>query len=393
MKVLLYIFALSYSSWTVAYEVTGNITFEYRYFTSDALSTTQHDQVASVALQPEWFHQWDGGNQSLVFAPFVRWDQYDSKRRHVDIRELTWLMAAEDWEFRAGIRKVFWGVTESQHLVDIINQTDLVENLDGEDKLGQPMFNLSLIRDWGTVDLFVLPYFRERTFPGAEGRPRTSLIIDTDQASYQSTDKEHHIDYALRWQHTLGDWDVGLSHFYGTSRDPILNSGIDGSGNPVLVPFYELIHQTGIDVQATLNNWLWKLEVIRRKGQAGSYVAATGGLEYTFYGINDSSVDAGLVVEYLYDDRGSKATTPFQDDLMLGLRLTLNDVVSSEALIGIITDQDSDAKALSIEASRRFGNQVKFSVEARSYTDLPMDDLLYAYRNDDYIQVELGYYF
>jgi len=54
----------------------------------------------------------------------------------------------------------FWGVTEFQHLVDIINQTDLVENIDTEDKLGQPMINLALINDWGTVDLFIMPYFR-----------------------------------------------------------------------------------------------------------------------------------------------------------------------------------------------------------------------------------------
>ena len=46
---------------------------------------------------------------------------------------------------RLGLRKVYWGVTESQHLVDVINQTEGVENLDGEDKLGQPMLNLALI--------------------------------------------------------------------------------------------------------------------------------------------------------------------------------------------------------------------------------------------------------
>ena len=67
---------------------------------------------------------------------------------------------------------MFWGVTELRHLVDIINQTDLVENLDGEQKLGQPMVQLTLLKDWGTLDFFAMPYFRERTFTGPDGRPR-----------------------------------------------------------------------------------------------------------------------------------------------------------------------------------------------------------------------------
>ena len=55
-------------------------------------------------------------------------------------------------ELRAGIGRVFWGVTESYHLVDVINQTDLVENVDRKDKLGQPLVNFTLVRDWGALE-------------------------------------------------------------------------------------------------------------------------------------------------------------------------------------------------------------------------------------------------
>jgi hypothetical protein len=73
------------------------------------------------------------------------------------VRELVWLKVSDTWELRAGTSKVFWGVAESQQLADNINQTDLVEDIDQEDKLGQPLVNLSLVRDWGNLDLFVLP--------------------------------------------------------------------------------------------------------------------------------------------------------------------------------------------------------------------------------------------
>jgi len=136
-------------------------------------------------------------------------DENDNERTHGDIRELSWIHIGEDWELRTGLRKVFWGVTEFQHLVDVINQTDSVEDFDGEDKLGQQMINLSLVRDWGIVDLYLLPGFRERTTIGKNGRLRSGLVVNNNLASYESSAGENHIDTALRWSHTLGDFDLG----------------------------------------------------------------------------------------------------------------------------------------------------------------------------------------
>ena len=165
---------------TQAHELRGNVAVEYRQFFEDAGYEEQFNNDVSVSVQPEYFHQWDDGKQLFTFTPFARFDQRDEQRTHLDIRELSWLSVNDLGELRIGVRKVFWGVTESQHLVDIINQTDFVENLDGEDKLGQPMINAALIRDWGTIDLFVLPGFRERTFAGEHGRPRTQYVVDKD---------------------------------------------------------------------------------------------------------------------------------------------------------------------------------------------------------------------
>ena len=47
------------------------------------------------------------------------------------LRELSLLWISGNWETRIGVSKVFWGVAESQHLVDTINQTDLAANPDG----------------------------------------------------------------------------------------------------------------------------------------------------------------------------------------------------------------------------------------------------------------------
>jgi len=382
-----------------ANEWSGNISLEYRQFSKDALSSSQFEQYGSVSIQPEWFHEWDGGKQSLTFVPFARWDQHDDARTHTDIRELSWLKVFDASELRVGIRKVFWGVTESQHLVDVINQTDLVENMDGEDKLGQPMINYALINDWGTLDLFVLPYFRERTFPGINGRLRSELHVDTDNPIYQSSDKENQIDYAARWSHSIAEWDIGLSYFDGTSRDPFFSNTptLDADGHLSLRPVYYLMQQTGLDLQATMEAWLWKVEAIKRRVNNESYLAATAGFEYTFYGVFGSTSDIGLVMEYLYDDRKALATTPFEDDLMLGIRWTNNDENDTSLLLGVIADRNDNARLMSLEGSRRIGESWKLNIEARLFSGLQnnntSDQILYSLRNDDFIQLELGYYF
>lgn len=394
MTKLIVAILLLLSGSVAANEWSGNIAFEYKGFHKEAANSAQKKQYGSVSFQPEWFHDWDNGEQRIVFVPFTRWDQHDDERSHSDIRELSWLKVFDESELRVGIRKVFWGVSESQHLVDIINQSDAVEGLDGEEKLGQPMINYALINDWGTLDLFVLPYFRERTFAGVNGRLRSSPHVDTTNPVYESTDKENHIDYAVRWLQILGNWDVGLSYFNGTSRDPSFTTGLDSNSNVVLRPVYNQLQQTGLDLQATIDAWLLKMEFVNRASQSETYNAATVGFEYSFYGVLDSTSDIGLVMEYLYDDRKKQATTPFADDVMLGLRWTKNDVNSTSLLFGVIADSKDRSRLYSIEASRRFADSWTLNLEARVFDGFnDSSNPLYALRNDDFLQLELAYYF
>ena len=377
----------------VFFEVSGKVSGEVRgYFDEGQFSDQDYRSAASLAVEPEFFWELNNGDDTVTFTPYYRIDQHDEERSHGDIRELSWIHVGDDWELRTGLRKVFWGVTEFNHLVDVINQTDAVEDSDGEDKLGQPMVNLSLVRDWGIVDLFVLPGFRERTFAGSDGRLRTGLVVDTDQARYQSDDEEQHIDTAIRWSQSFDLYDVGLYWFSGTNRDPRFETGLK-NGSPVLIPVYEQMDQFGFDGQATLDSWLWKLELLWRDTPQEEYSAMQAGVEYTFYGVNDSATDVGLLLEYGWDERGADASAAFQNDLLIGSRIALNDEASTEFLAGFGYDLDYHSKSLFLEASSRFGDSWKVSLDARLFESGDAADPITNIEQDDLVQLTADYYF
>jgi hypothetical protein len=375
-----------------AIELSGYVELEGRLFFNDALYQNQKRDSASIAFQPELYHEWSDGS-SFTFTPFARFDSADPERTHQDIRELNFLWLHDGWELRAGIGKVFWGVTEFLHLVDIINQTDLVEDIDTEDKLGQPMLNLSVFGDAGTLDLFVLPYFRDRTFPGRNGRFRTPIPVDTKNDVYESGAEEYHIDLAVRYSHTIGDWDFGIYYFDGTGREPVLQLKTDSSGKLSIIPFYEQIRQTGLDVQAVKGNWLLKLEAIYRDGFEENFFASVGGFEYTFINIAASGIDLGLIGEWAYDERGQEFQSAFNNDLMLGTRLAFNDPASTEVLIGYIEDLDRDGSVLTVESSRRLGNNWKINLDAFFVFDAARGDAFYVIREDHVVELDIQYYF
>ncbi len=374
-----------------AVELTGNLVLEGRYFVEDAKYPHQEKHDASLVLEPE-FYQEVNDRAGFIFKPFVRLDSNGDERSHWDIREAHFLYPAEDWEIQLGISKVFWGATEFVHLVDIINQTDSVEEFSGEEKLGQPMLHLAVPHDQGTIEAFLLPWFRERTFLGQKDRLRSEPIINTDDPLYESAAEQSHFDFALRYSDTVGNADIGLYHFIGTSRDPELRLGGD-MYRPVLRPLYNQINQSGLDVQLVAGDWLLKGEALYRSGQGRSFAAAVCGFEYTFYGVFADRADLGIIGEYVFDDRADKSLTFFTNDVIGGFRLAFNDAASTELLAGIMKDIEFSTWVFSAETDRRLGEHLKLHLEALFLLDADEQDVTYFLEQDSYIHIELQYFF
>ncbi|MEO0719282.1 MAG: hypothetical protein AAFZ06_10450 [Pseudomonadota bacterium] len=377
-----------------AVEFYGEASLEGALFAEEPAFPGQKRNSGSFAIEPTFLAEWAGGDLAFTLTPFYRVDSADDRRTHFDLREAKLDWRRGDWEGTVGVDFVFWGKTEALHLVDVINTDDAVENIDGEDKLGQPMIRVTRLTDVGAFSVFYLPFFREQTFAGDGGRLRAPLPV-IKNARYQVDGDETAPSFALRWADAIGDFDLGLSAFHGVSRDPALEP-IDFGAR--LRPVYDDITQVGFDGQYTSGDTLWKLETLGRFNQLDrdlentDYFAATGGLEHTLYGVSETAMDLGLIVEGAYDSRGQDALTTFNRDVVAGARLTFNDVEDTAILLLGSTDVATGSSALRLEAERRIADGWKAEIEGNAFLNTDDDDLEASVQDDSYLRLTLSYF-
>jgi len=388
----------------------------------------------SAAIQPTANYVFDSGVDTLRATLFGRFDPTDDGRTHFDVREAFYHHMGDGWDFLIGVNQVFWGVTESRHLVNIVNQVDYVEDVDQEDFLGQPMVALSFFGDWGMLDLYAMPYFRDRRFYETDARFGYPIDV-SDDSRYESDLEEWHPDFAARYRITFDNWDFGLSHFYGTSRAPrfqlelrppynqlpfadeienafvsvedldaaeqfLNDNGIDVAEgfetiNDVvkLAPYYNIINQTGLEAVGVYDDLILKFEGATITGYAGDRIwAMVGGFEYTFNDVDGSGIDVGLLSEYLFDNRNfdDAPFTPYDNDLFIGTRVTFNDVNDTNVLFGAYVDLAEGSTILNIEASHRIQDNMKLSLVGRGFAYTSENDPLRFYDDNSYVEMRLS---
>lgn len=362
---------------------------ETRYFKNPPKWARQSTDNLQTSVEGffEVFYPLDSSH-SITINPFFRKDGVDENRDLLDIREGYWLFESDPIEVLVGFNTVFWGVTESINLVDVINQTD-TGDFSGNQKLGQPMINLQFLPKYGTFSLYLLPYFRERSFSGNKGRFRGLTKIEKDDSEFESTEALHNLDVALRYSHYFADVDFGLSYFKGTSREPLIFPNT-ATG---LFPYYEQINQIGLDFQYTYVDLLFKTEVIVRDGFSETYAAAISGFEYTFYQTFDSDSDFSILIEYQHDGRSKNEPQILSDqDIFVGYRITLNDMSDSSFQGGTVYDTSRYNSITFLEYETRIYENFSFQVSVTEFSEAQTSDPSYIFDSDDFIQIKLTSY-
>lgn len=301
-------------------------------------------------------------------------DDIGHLQRKVNVGELKWSYYANAWEINAGIDKVFWGVLESENLVDVINQRDYIRDSDGDFKLGQPLVNFRYIDGLGTFDLYVMYGSLPRSFANTGQLLSLPIPVDNNDPVYESSAEDRRVDGAIRYFNMVGDLDIGLSHFSGTSRTPLLV--LDSSGGPEalkFIPFYPVIGQTGVDLQYILSDFSFKFETIYQHSILGSHFSTGLGVEYPFLSVFDSKFDINLFFEYLYDDRGDDADGALEHDYVTALRFTWNDEHSTVTTLKTVYDDNNNESVIIIEHSQRVGKDFFLQMDCHIYSSDDVD--------------------
>lgn len=337
-------------------ETTGNIGVEARLFNRPPVFPEQRWHAGALVLNPGWIATLPSVPAlSARLAVYARVDTADSAMRYFDLREATIRYQSGESLWQAGMETVDWSVMESSHPVNIINQIDTRADVDLEAKLGQPM--LSYTRFSGTYGRFAaywMPWFRPRPLLGAESRQRVGPVA-SEPAPHGLAPWLHTNDVAVRWSGTVGNGDFGAYVFDGLSREPDFSSSLTTS--------YRRIRQLGLTAQVPAGNMLWKGEAIYRRGQGRPFWSWVAGGEYT---ITQPSADISLLLELLRDDRDESAPPAFYKQAIFGgARLRFNEPGDAEVLYGILHDRANQVLMHRLEFSRRFGQSIRLSLEAR----------------------------
>ena len=384
---LIVTFIFSFNVNALEYKLYGLVQPEFSIFTNGDGKHHQSKNNYSLFTKSNFISYLDERDAKITISAIARYDEKDSERRYIDFQKLKYEQYFENYTFKIGNEIIFWGVNESFNIIDIINQSNLAEDMTGTKKLGQPLLSLAYDNNYGTIDLYLMPYFIERKFPSKNGRPRLALEVDQNSITYESSAKEQKLDFALRYSMVYDDYDIGIAHFHGNNRAPQLNI------NPSTLkfnPHYTTLSQTSLDIQATKGAWLYKLEALSAKDGNERHLGVAGGFEYTFYGIKDSQSDLGLVIEYSFDDRNSY---PFNNDSVAALRWTKNDINSTSLLAGMFIDMRGNSNRFIAEYEQRINNNVKLFIDATFNGSIDSQDFTYAFEEDSVISIKLARYF
>jgi hypothetical protein len=371
--------------------VSGMVEAEGRWFPKSSDDGPLRQFFGSLAIEPRLQFQFKADHKFSLIG-FGRVDTATAARTHVDVREAKYEGRFGALDVTLGVDRRFWGQLEAAHLVDVVNQIDTLEDIDAEDKLGQPLAEVKWTGRKASFAVMALPYFRDRSFPQRPDRPNAPMLV-TGKAIRDGVSNHWTPDFAARGTLTSGPFDLALQYFNGLNREPrmILTP-------TALTPVYDRMSQFGGDALAVLGPVRLKAEGYYRRLRNDKVAAAKAhggfglGVEYSFAGAIGAG-DLNLLTEYYHDTRGRDATTIFDSDIFAGFRYTGNDVASSELLGGVLFDTRRSSKFVTLEASRRLSDAFKLSLDARMPVSVAADDPLAILRDDGFVQLKLQLHF
>ncbi|MDJ0840721.1 MAG: hypothetical protein QNK37_29690 [Acidobacteriota bacterium] len=336
----------------------GEITVETRLFTDDDIDATV-DQALGLFSRLE--ARYKKGPWRINLRGFARTDHEDDTRDLAALEEAYLGYRKSGWELRLGFQMLNWTATEAFHPADIINSRNLDSNIENPEKLGELMLSVRRRLGQGGLTLYYLPRYEEPNLPGPSSRlsfaPTGFTITDPIwlEDDGEQADDSYGNQWGLRFNQTIGDADISV--FYLDHLDRQQPRFLADEVNATITPVYLRVENLGITWLHILGDWVLKLEAAHKdfQDQTGPFpidqidhTQAAFGIDYGW--TTRSGGDATLLLEgqaILNTTEAERAgLSPFQRDLLFGMRYAFNDVMSRELLITLITDTERDQEIL-----------------------------------------------
>ena len=95
----------------------------------------------------------------------------------------------------------------------------------------------------------------------------------------------------------------------------------------------------------------------------------------------------------MWDSRGKNSLSAFENDFFSALRIAINDVNSTEILIGYMQDLDESSRSFAFELGRRINDQWFIEFNSTLFSNLVSRDLQFPLRRDNFAELTLNYSF
>ena len=411
-------------SFNVLANTSGHISIDQRFFDNDGVEIS-NDRGFAVSTNLRSKFSWRG----VDFSGNVmgRVDDQDPTRNIFILQEAMLRYKLGTWEIFGGFEKFNLGAHEVFKPADNLNARNFDSDVENTEKFGELTYGVKKSFSWWDVSFFALPGEERHYIPGASSRLGVGIDVQDVEYVQNITGEEYNNELGViaNFYADLGDFSIFyLNHLdkklpifgnvdYITDITLTLCGAIvcpaDGTLN---TPYYYETKEYGASASIVLSDFILKADVVSRNYNTSvdiltingferpeNHTDAAIGLEYTQY------LDSGLELRYLAEyarvfgvsEEVAVKSFIFQDDLYVGVHLTLNDPMDTKFNIGGVIDLSGKSEGLyfasfdrRLSQSWRIKSGLRY-IDAKSSGFYPQG--LEIFEDDHQAYLNLAFYF